>query len=82
MEELYMRKKLNPIVISNKQDAIANVENPLSALQKPGDNMSARVTNTNRKVLKIETDNGRSKYSATQYPNGTVVETKTTKGKY
>jgi hypothetical protein len=32
-------------------------------------------------VIKIETDNSKIKYSATQYPNGTVVETKTTKNK-
>jgi hypothetical protein len=76
-----MSKKPNPIAIYDKQNTISNVGNPLSALQNPGDNMSARVTNTHRKVLKIETENGTSKYSATQYPNGTIVETKTTKMK-
>ena len=35
----------------------------------------------NRKVVKIQKDNGNSKYSATQYPNGTVVEMKVTKRK-
>ena len=39
------------------------------------------TTNSNRKVVKIQKDNGNSKYSATQYPNGTVVETKVTKRK-
>ncbi|NLD17627.1 MAG: hypothetical protein GX666_08615 [Tissierellia bacterium] len=48
-------------------------------LKKPGDNLSARVTKTNRRVFKIATDNGNNKYSITQYDNGTVVETKTTK---
>lgn len=50
-----------------------------SILNKPGDEMSARVTKSNRQVLKVSQDNGKSKYSATRYPNGTVVETKTTK---
>lgn len=76
-----MSKKLNSVAIYDKKDEISNVANPLSALQNPGDKLSARVTNTSRKVLKVETDNGNSKYSATQYPNGTIVETKTTKKK-
>ena len=50
-----------------------------SILNKPGDEMSARVTKSNRQVLKVSQDNGKSKYSTTRYPNGTVVETKTTK---
>ena len=50
-------------------------------LQTPGDKVEARVTDTNRKVLKASKDNGKSKYSVTQYPNGTLVETKTTKKK-
>ncbi|MCM1498321.1 MAG: hypothetical protein NC124_07610 [Clostridium sp.] len=48
-------------------------------LNKPGDKLSARVTPTERKVLKIHTDGGRHKYSRTEYKNGTIVETKTTK---
>lgn len=48
-----------------------------STIHSPGDEMSARITSTNRQVLKISKNNGRSKYSATRYPNGTVVETKT-----
>ena len=59
----------------------SNVVNQRGLLNKPGDKLEARVTNTNRKVLKIQTDNGNSKYSTTQYPNGTVVETKVTKRK-
>ena len=50
-------------------------------LQTPGDKLEARVTDTNRRVLKVSKDNGKSKYSATQYPNGTLVETRTTKKK-
>lgn len=52
-----------------------------SGLNKPGDNASARITENNRKVLKVSKNNGFEKYSATQYPNGTIVETKTTKSK-
>ena len=48
-------------------------------LKNPGDRMEARITDSERKVVRISTDNGYSKYSATQYPNGTIVETKTTK---
>ena len=48
-------------------------------LNKPGDRLEAYITNTNRRVVKIQRDNGNSKYSATQYPNGTTVETKVTK---
>ena len=50
-------------------------------LSEPGDRLEARVTKTNRKVLKIEKEQGASKYSATEYPNGTLVETKVTKRK-
>ena len=50
-------------------------------LSEPGDKLEARVTNSKRKVVKIQKDNGNSKYSATQYSNGIVVETKVTKRK-
>ncbi len=50
-------------------------------LTKPGDRLEARITDSNRRVVKVQKDNGNSKYSATQYPNGTVVETKVTKQK-
>lgn len=46
-------------------------------LKKPGDKIEARVTKSSRKVLKINTED--VKYSATEYPNGTRVETKTTR---
>jgi len=74
-----MSEKLNPVDIYDTNDKISNVEKPFSILQNPGDKLSGCVTKTYRKVIKIETDNGKAKYSATQYPNGTVVETKTTK---
>jgi hypothetical protein len=48
-------------------------------LNTPGDILSARITPTERKVLKVHTDGGRQKYSRTEYRNGTVVETKSTK---
>ena len=50
-----------------------------SILNKPGDELSARVTSSNRQVLKVSKNNGKNKYSVTRYPNGTTVETKTTK---
>lgn len=55
------------------------VSTPLGILKNPGDKISGSVTDSGRKVIKVETDNGNSKYSATQYSNGTIVETKTTK---
>ncbi len=48
-------------------------------LQKPGDKLEARITPSNRKVIKVSKDNGKEKYSVTKYSNGTLVETKTTK---
>lgn len=48
-------------------------------LQNPEDNMSARITQSGRQVVKILTDNGTKKYRATRYLNGTIVQTKTTK---
>lgn len=74
----YMKNLLSIFGNSNKD---SNVANQRGILNKPGDRLEARVTNSNRKVLKIQTDDGCSKYSATQYPNGTVVETKVTKKK-
>lgn len=59
----------NKIKSSNK---VSNVNNPLGMLTKPGDNLSARITDTSRKVIKVETDNSNSKYIATQYSNGTI----------
>lgn len=48
-------------------------------LEKPGDSLSARVTDSNRKVMKVK--KGDEKYSVTVYPNGTEVETRSRKHK-
>ena len=50
-------------------------------LEKPGDEMKAKITNSNRQVFTMSKNNGKDKYSITTYPNGTKVETKTTKQK-
>ena len=50
-----------------------------SILNEPGDEMFARITRSNRQVMKVSKNNGKNKYSVTRYPNGTTVETKTTK---
>ena len=62
-----------------KCNEIAVIEQ--AGLSQPGDNLSARITDTNRQVLKVSTDNGDTKYSATLYPSGILHETKTTKVK-
>ena len=62
-----------------KNNEVSNVSNSLGILKNPGDTLSARVTDSGRKVVIVETDNGNSRYSATQYSNGTIVETKTTR---
>ena len=59
----------------------SEIVSKLGILNKPGDRLEARITDSNRRVVKVQTDNGNSKYSATQYPNGTLVETKVTKQK-
>ena len=43
-------------------------------LKKPGDKLEARVTKTERQVIKIQKDD--VKLSATRYPNGRIVETR------
>ncbi len=40
----------------------------------PGDKMEARVTDTGRQVITI--NKGDAKFSATRYPNGRIVETR------
>lgn len=69
----------NLLDIFGKKDDDSGVVKKTGILSKPGDKLEARITNTNRKVVKIQKNNGNSKYSATQYPNGTIVETKVTK---
>lgn len=76
-----MKKTFQDLPAKNENNEVSNNSNHLNALTKPGDKMSARVTDSYRKVVKVETNNGNNKYSATQYPNGTIVETKTTKNK-
>lgn len=70
----------NLLGIFGKKDDLEVVSKP-GILNKPGDKLEARITDSNRRVVKVQKDNGNSKYSATQYPNGTVVETKVTKQK-
>ncbi|MBP3810225.1 MAG: hypothetical protein ILA15_05780 [Clostridiales bacterium] len=54
------------------------IESILDALlRKPGDSLEAKVTKTNRRVLKI--NRGDEKISITKYENGTTVETRTRK---
>lgn len=48
-------------------------------LKNSNDSLSARVTETGRQVLKFKSDG--DKYSATRYPNGTIVETRTIRRK-
>lgn len=48
-------------------------------LENPGDIAVLRVTKTRRKVATVSLDNGKQKYSLTQYQNGTVVKTETIK---
>lgn len=76
-----MKDKSKALIVSDGGNEISTFSSALGVLEQPGDKLSARITNTNRKVVTIEKDQGTSKYSATQYPNGTVVETKTTKKK-
>lgn len=52
-----------------------------SFLNNPGDRLDARVTESGRKVLKAEKNYGEEKYSMTEYPNGTTVETRTKRKK-
>lgn len=70
----------NLLSIFGKKDNSKIVSKP-GILNKPGDRLEARITDTNRRVAKVQTDNGNFKYSATQYPNATIVETKVTKRK-
>ena len=63
-------------IFQNKE---ASSSQPSGSLANPGDKLEARITDTNRRVIKVHRNNGADKYSATQYPSGTIVETKTTK---
>lgn len=48
-------------------------------LTNPGDKMTARITPKGNKVVTVEKNKGKNKYSATIYENGTIHETRTTK---
>ena len=58
--------------------SLAILEDVNGLLKQPGDEISARITKSGRKVLKVKTKGGTHKYSAVQYKNGRVVETKST----
>lgn len=53
---------------------LANIINSKGILQNPGDHLEARITDNNRKVIKVQV--GDKKFSTTQYPNGRIVETR------
>ena len=71
----------NLLAIFGNKNSNTGLSKKSGILAQPGDRLEARITQSGRKVIKIEKDNGNSKYSATQYPNGTLVETKVTKKK-
>ena len=71
----------NLLAIFGDKDSNTGLSKKPGILSQPGDRLEARITQSGRKVIMIEKDYGSSKYSATQYPNGTVVETKVTKKK-
>lgn len=48
-------------------------------LKNPGESLIAKITPSNRQVIKINTNS--VKMSATRYPNGVVVETRTIRPK-
>lgn len=57
-------------------DLVRNVANILS---NPGDKLEARITDSGNKVLKFASGDGSMKASRTEYPNGTIHETRTYK---
>ena len=70
----------NLLSIFGKMDN-SEIVSKLGILNKPGDRLEARITDSNRRVVKVQTYKGNYKYTPTQYPNGTLVETKVTKQK-
>ena len=71
----------NLLAIFGDKNSNSSLSKKNGILNQPGDRLEAKVTKAGRNVIKIHKDSGNSKYSATQYPNGTVVETKVTKKK-
>ncbi|SES91143.1 hypothetical protein SAMN02910413_1219 [Pseudobutyrivibrio sp. C4] len=49
----------------------------LNILSSPGDKLEARITDSGNKVLKFASGDGSMKASRTEYPNGTIHETRT-----
>ena len=75
------RNMKNLLAVFGDRRSNSSLSKKSGILSQPGDFLEARVTETGRNVIKIQKDRGNVKYSATQYPNGTVVETKVTKKK-
>lgn len=69
----------NLLAIFGNNDTETSIAKKDGILTEPGDRLEARITKSGRKVVKIQKNAGKNKYSATQYPTGTVVETKVTK---
>lgn len=62
----------------NFLDIFRNDENS-SLLNNPGDNFLAKITKTNRKVMKVDKPSEGVKLSETRYSSGTIVQTKSVK---
>lgn len=72
-----MKKKnemIKPFTIGEDKDPITQCAE-FMGLSKPGDKGSVRITENNRLVSIVETDNGHLKKSATKYPTDTIVAT-------
>ena len=48
-------------------------------VKQPGDELTLKITKTNRKVATLKQQSGKKKQSITQYPNGTIHKTETIK---
>lgn len=69
----------NLLAIFGDNNDASSITKKAGILTEPGDRLEAHITESGRKVLKIQKKKGKYKYSATQYQTGTVVETKVTK---
>ena len=61
-----MTKPIIPLTLSE-------IKNPKDVLREPGDELSIRITKSNKRVSKLNTKD--FKRSKIEYPNGRVVET-------
>lgn len=53
-----------------------------AGLENPGDQLTARITDSGREVVSIEKNNGQDKITAVRYPTtGTIVVTQSQKRK-